>query len=68
MATMRGAGMLTSMTIITAILTVFMGDHAVGPDTIDAFITCMHTAFICFSIMCAVGIGFSFVRFKPDSM
>ncbi len=67
MATMRGAGMLTSMTIITAVLTVFMGDQPVAPDTIDGFIASMHTAFICFSIMCAAGIGFSVVRFNPVS-
>jgi len=67
MATMRGAGMLTSMTIITAILTVFMGDRPLTPDTHDEFILSMHTAFICFSIMCAAGIGFSFIRLNAKS-
>jgi MFS family permease len=64
LATMRGAGMLASMTLITAILSLFMGDHAVTVDTIPAFITSMRTAFVCFSFLCAVGVGFSFVRFQ----
>ena len=67
MATMRSAGMLTCMTIITAILTVFMGDHPVTLQTRDAFVRSMHMAFICFSVMCAVGVGFSLVRFNPKS-
>ncbi len=64
MATMRGAGMLAAMAIITAILAVFMGDLPVSRQTSGAFIISMHTAFIYFSIMCAIGVGFSFARFE----
>jgi MFS family permease len=67
MATMRGAGMLASMTLITAILSVYMGDHAVTAQTGAMFIKSMQTAFICFSLLCAVGVGFSFVRFQRNA-
>jgi MFS family permease len=63
-ASMRTLGMLTSMTIITVILSIFMRGHAVTPETQGAFLLCMRTALVCFSLLCAAGIGCSLGRLR----
>ena len=62
--TMRTLGMMTSMTIITVIFSVFMSEHAVTPDTLPAFLRSMHTALLVFSGLCGVGIFFSLARLR----
>lgn len=52
-ATMRTVGMLTAMTVITIILTIFMDDAPVTPDTAKAFVNAMGTGF---SIFCGLSI------------
>jgi EmrB/QacA subfamily drug resistance transporter len=67
LATMRTTGMLTSMTFITIILAVFMGDQAVTGQTGDTFVSAMQTALILFGGMSLSGIGCSLGRFTPRS-
>lgn len=64
-ATMRGMGMLTSMTIVTLILSWFMGDQPVSVQTGDDFMKSMRTTFIIFSMLSLVGIGCSLSRIAP---
>lgn len=63
-ATMRSAGMLTSMTIITIIISLFMGNDSITQDNQILFISSMHTALITFSIMSFAGIAFSLGRLR----
>lgn len=64
-ATMRAAGMLTSMTLITVILSIFLGDAPVSAENRPAFLAAMHTALIAFSALSFVGILFSLGRLRP---
>ncbi len=50
-ATMRTIGMLTSMTIITALLSYYLGNQQVTPATGEQFVSTMHTTMILFSVM-----------------
>jgi len=65
LATMRSMGMLTSMTIITVTLTVFMGDRPVTPETGHLFVRSMQFTLIIFCLMSLLGIFFSLGRIKP---
>ncbi len=58
-ATMRTTGMLTSMTIITVLLSHFLGDRPVTSATGKEFVSAMQTAMFLFSIMgvCAIGLS-----------
>ncbi len=55
-ATMRTVGMLTAMTLITIILTIFMGDAPVISVTAKAFVDAMGTGFLIFSGLAVLGI------------
>ncbi len=59
LGTMRTMGMLASMTIITAILTVFLGDQAVTLKNSELFVASMHTSMIVFCVLSLVGVLFS---------
>lgn len=61
-ATMRTIGMLTSMTIITVIVTRFMGDRPVSPSTLEAFLHSMHLSMVVFSLLSCGGILLSMGR------
>lgn len=63
-STMRTIGMLTAMTIITLILSVFMGDVAVSPDTVPSYMTAMKTGFYIFSGISVIGVFCSMGRMK----
>jgi len=63
-ASMRTLGMMTSMTVITVIFSVIMGDHAVTPETQPAFLLSMRIALVSFCGLCAVGVLFSLGRFR----
>jgi MFS family permease len=65
LATMRAMGMLTSMTIITVLLSVFMGRQPVTPDTGTAFITTMRWSLMVFALMSLAGIACSLGRIVP---
>lgn len=54
LATMRTVGMLSAMTIITVLLTHFLGEKEITAETTEEFIKTMRTAMIIFT---ATGIG-----------
>ncbi len=70
--TMRTMGMLVSMTIITAILTVYLGDEAVTLKNNGLFVTSMRISMVVFCVLSLVGILFSLgrgrQRLKTQSM
>ncbi|OHB25003.1 MAG: MFS transporter [Desulfuromonadaceae bacterium GWC2_58_13] len=61
-STMRTLGMMSSMTIITVIFSVFMGGQAVTAATQPDFLRSMHTALLVFCILCLIGIFCSMAR------
>jgi MFS family permease len=60
----RTLGMMSSMTIITIIFSIFMGGHTVTADTLPAFLKSMHIALLVFCGLCGIGIFCSFARFE----
>ncbi|WP_300672519.1 MFS transporter [Desulfoluna sp.] len=66
-ATMRTIGMLTAMTLITFILTLFMGDAPVTAETATAFVDAMRTGFVIFSGLSVLGIFCSMGRMERKS-
>ena len=60
----RTLGMMTSMTIITIVFSIFMGGQVVTHETLPAFLTSMQTALLVFCGLCLVGIFCSFGRFE----
>jgi MFS family permease len=64
-ATMRTTGMLTCMTMITLILSHYMGDDPVTPATADGFISSMRLSLLIFSGMGMAGVFLSMGRFEP---
>ncbi|MBF0111574.1 MAG: MFS transporter [Desulfamplus sp.] len=63
-ATMRTTGMLTGMTIITILLSYYLGNQPVTPATSKAFVSTMQTAMALFSGMGIVAIFLSMGRVK----
>ena len=61
-ASMRTLGMAVSMTSITLILSLLMGEGAITPKTIPVFLTCMRTGLVLFSVYACLGVVSSFVR------
>lgn len=61
-ATMRTFGMLTSMTIITVLLSYYLGEQPVNIETGQLFIQTMHSAMIIFTLLSLVGIYCSRAR------
>jgi hypothetical protein len=59
---MRSTGILTSMTIITVMFSVYMSGHQVTPETIPLFIKSMHYCMLIFCVLSMAGIFFSAVR------
>jgi EmrB/QacA subfamily drug resistance transporter len=65
LATMRAMGMLGSMTLITVLLSVFMGRQPVTPETGPAFMTTMRWSLMIFALMSIAGIFCSLGRISP---
>jgi EmrB/QacA subfamily drug resistance transporter len=63
-STMRTLGMMTSMTVITIIFSIFMAGEAVTLETQPQFLASMHSALLTFSALCLVGIGCSLIRIR----
>ncbi|MFT5697713.1 MAG: EmrB/QacA subfamily drug resistance transporter [Desulforhopalus sp.] len=61
-ATMRTCGMLTAMTLITTLLSFYLGDLPVSHETAVGFITTMHSAMIIFTVLSIAGIFCSLAR------
>ncbi len=66
-STMRTLGMMTSMTIITVIFSIFMAGQAVTPQTQPAFLLSMHNALLVFCGLCIIGIFCSLGRLRPTT-
>jgi MFS family permease len=55
-ATMRTIGMLTAMTLITVLLSWYLGKQSITPETGQLFVATMRTAMVVFTLMGIVGI------------
>lgn len=62
LATMRSTGLLTGMTMITVILSLYLGDLPITAGTGPAFVASMQTALLLFAGLSLAGIGFSMGR------
>ena len=60
--TVRTAGMLGNLTIITLTLSIFLGHEPVGKDNIDAFLHCMQVDMVLFGILSLLAVGCTLVR------
>ncbi len=63
-STMRYTGMMTSMTIITVMLSVFIGNQPVTAQTGAGFVSSMQMTLIVFAVMGLFGVFLSFARGK----
>lgn len=61
-ATMRTTGMLTAMTLITVLLSYYLGDQPITQETGHGFLATMRTAMIIFSLLGFAGIFCSLSR------
>ncbi|MHC1712220.1 MAG: MFS transporter [Solidesulfovibrio sp.] len=64
-ATMRTLGMAVSMTSVTLIFSLFMGDATINADTLPAFLTSMRVGLTAFAVFSCLGVILSFWRGKP---
>jgi len=64
-ATMRTLGMLTSMTITTVLLEMYLGTRQVGAATVSEFVASQRTAMWVFAGLSVLGIFFSMQRLAP---
>lgn len=60
--TVRTAGMLGNLTIITLTLSLFLGHEPVGKDNIDAFLHCMRVDMVLFGILSLLAVGCTLAR------
>ncbi|MBU1567900.1 MAG: MFS transporter [Proteobacteria bacterium] len=65
-ATMRTFGMLTAMTLITVLLSWFLGKQPIAPETGPVFLVAMRVAMTVFSLLGAIGIVCSISRTRKD--
>ncbi|MCL7487049.1 MAG: MFS transporter [Desulfobulbaceae bacterium] len=61
-ATMRLLGQMSSMTIATIFLALFVGREVIRADNYHLFLSSLRYCFALFVLLCLVGIGFSFCR------
>ena len=61
-ASMRTLGMAVSMTSITLIFAMFMGNAVIGPDTLPAFLTSLRVGLTAFAVYSCLGVLLSFLR------
>lgn len=64
--TMRIVGQMLSMAIAMLLFSIFLGKSEITPELHPRFISGMHTAFIIFSILCALGVFASAARGKAE--
>lgn len=60
--TMRTLGMVVSMTCATLMLSVFMGEHSVTPETLPTFLFTMRISLVIFAFFAVAGLLSSFAR------
>lgn len=61
-ASMRTLGMAVSMTTVTLIFSLLMGDAVITPDTLPAFLTSMRVGLTAFAVFSCLGVILSFWR------
>ncbi|MCP4119986.1 MAG: MFS transporter [Desulfobacteraceae bacterium] len=61
-STMRYTGMMTSMTIIAVILSIFIGNQPVTAETGDGFVSSMRMTLVIFTVMGLSGVFLSYGR------
>jgi len=66
-ATMRTFGMLTAMTLITILLSLYLGDQPVSESTGPQFIATIHSSMIFFTLLSIIGIFCSLARTTQKS-
>ncbi len=66
LATMRSIGHTSSMVIVTVIVGRYMGSQALTDAEPALLIKTMHTAFLIFAAICAVGVFISLKRKSPE--
>lgn len=65
LSTMRTLGQTFSIAVATLVLSLFIGSEVLSPSDLGGFITGMHSAFLIFAFMCAVGVVTSIYRELP---
>ncbi|MGC8935960.1 MAG: MFS transporter [Candidatus Methanomethylicaceae archaeon] len=65
LSTMRTLGQTFSIAVATLVLSLFIGSEVLSPSDLGDFITGMHSAFLIFAFMCAVGVFTSIYREAP---
>lgn len=65
-ATMRTVGMLTAMTLITLLLSLFMGHASITQKTADAFVRAMQIGFYLFTALSVISIFCSMGRMEKE--
>lgn len=65
-SSMRTLGMMTSMTIITLVFSLFMGDNAVDRTTQTAFLYSMRVSLLILSALCVLAVTVSFGRHRQQ--
>jgi MFS family permease len=63
-ATMRTIGMLTAMTLVTVLLSWYLGRQPITPETGPLFVATMRTAMVIFTVLGVVGIACSVGRIQ----
>lgn len=64
LGTMRLLGQMASMGVTMTLFALYLGREPIGAANRDAFIAAVHTAFLLFGLLCAVGVFASLVRGK----
>jgi EmrB/QacA subfamily drug resistance transporter len=65
-ASMRTLGMAVSMTSVTLVFALFLGDAAIGPDTLPAFLISLRVGLIAFAVYSCLGVILSFLRGRRE--
>jgi EmrB/QacA subfamily drug resistance transporter len=68
LATMRLTGQMLSMGLVMLLLSVFMGDVEVTPESAASFLQTAHVAFVLFAALCAAGVLASLARGKVRAL
>ncbi|NLO97534.1 MAG: MFS transporter [Peptococcaceae bacterium] len=63
-ATMRVLGQMMSMAVATVIISLLIGKNQITPEYYPLFLKSIHISFMIFTVLCAVGIFFSYSRGK----
>jgi EmrB/QacA subfamily drug resistance transporter len=62
LASMRLLGQMFSMGIATVVFSIYIGRVQITPERYTAFLESLHTAFIIFAVLCALGVFASLAR------